>query len=127
MENCGFWHAIDAVYRFCSEQTHLPDVCGKECHRGSYPVTFLGGGVIGALLESFTSVSFIGLALGMLLPPFYGIPFGIGGIVRLYTDRKYGKEFFKEKGMLAASGLIAGGIITQVIMSIVLVMSGLMG
>jgi len=89
------------------------------------PATFLAGGVIGAFLESFTPVSFIGLALGMLLPPFYGIPFGIGGIVRLYTDRKYGKEFFKEKGMLAASGLIAGGIITQVIMSIILVMSGL--
>jgi len=91
------------------------------------PMTFLGGGIVGALLESFTPVSFIGLALGMLLPPFYGIPFGIGGIVRLYTDRKYGNEFFKEKGMLAASGLIAGGIITQVIMSIVLVMSGLVG
>ena len=91
------------------------------------PITFLGGGVIGALLESFTPVSFIGLALGMLLPPFYGIPFGIGGIIRLYTDRRYGKEFFKEKGMLAASDLIAGGIITQVVMSIVLVMSGLIG
>jgi len=89
------------------------------------PATLLIGGVLGALLEAFTQASMMGIGLGILLPPFYGVPFGLGGIIRLYTDRKYGKEFFREKGMLAASGLIAGGIITQVIMSMVLVISGL--
>lgn len=89
------------------------------------PTTFLAGGIIGAVLEAFTPASLMGIALGMLLPPFYGIPFGIGGIIRLYTDHKYGKDFFQKKGMLAASGLIAGGIITQVIMSMLLVTLGL--
>ncbi|KPV64744.1 MAG: OPT oligopeptide transporter protein [Candidatus Bathyarchaeota archaeon BA1] len=89
------------------------------------PTTFLAGGALGAVLEAFTPASIMGMALGMLLPPFYGVPFGIGGILRLYSDHKYGAVFFKEKGVLIASGLIAGGILTQVLMSIFLVISGL--
>jgi len=115
MPSIGFLQGLP-IYRMFAERT-ITGILD--------PAAFLAGGALGAVLEAFTPASTMGLALGMLLPPFYGVPFGIGGIIRLYTDRKYGKEFFREKGMLAASGLIAGGIITQVIMSIVLVFSGL--
>lgn len=115
MPSIGFIQALP-IYRMFAERT----IAGILD-----PATLLIGGVLGALLEAFTQASMMGIGLGILLPPFYGVPFGLGGIIRLYTDRKYGKEFFREKGMLAASGLIAGGIITQVIMSMVLVISGL--
>jgi len=34
------------------------------------------------------------ILLGMILPPHYIVPFGIGGIIRWYTNRRYGKEFY---------------------------------
>ena len=82
------------------------------------PISFLLGGALGTLLESFTPASFMGVALGMMLPPSYGVPIGIGGLIRLITDRKYGPQLFREKGMVIATGLVAGSLLTQVLMSI---------
>ena len=84
------------------------------------PWTFIGGGIMGALLEIFTPVSMIGMAMGMFLPPHYIVPFGLGGIIRLYTDRKYGKKFYNEKGRLIVTGLMASSLIVQVMMTIIL-------
>ena len=82
------------------------------------PWTFLAGGVMGALLEVFTPISMMGLGMGLILPPHYIIPFGVGGLIRLYTDRRYGKEFYEEKGRLIVTGLMASGLIVQVFMTI---------
>ncbi|HUV54894.1 MAG TPA: hypothetical protein VMW03_06780, partial [Candidatus Krumholzibacteriaceae bacterium] len=82
------------------------------------PWTFLAGGVMGALLEVFTPISMMGLGMGLLFPPHYIIPFGVGGIVRLATERRYGKEFYEEKGRLIVTGLMASGLIVQVFMTI---------
>jgi len=83
------------------------------------PWTFIGGGVIGALLEIFTPVSMIGIAMGMFLPPHYIVPFGLGGVIRWYTDRKHGKKFYDEKGRLIVTGLMASSLIVQVFMTII--------
>jgi len=83
------------------------------------PVTFICGGILGALLELFTPISMFGVAMGMLLPPHYIIPMGIGGLIRWYTDRRFGKEFFRDKGSMVATGIMATSIITQVLMSII--------
>jgi len=82
------------------------------------PWTFLAGGVIGALLEVFTPISMMGLGMGLLFPPHYIIPFGVGGIIRLATERRYGKEFYEEKGRLIVTGLMASSLIVQVAMTI---------
>ena len=82
------------------------------------PWTFIAGGLLGSLLEVFTPISMMGVGMGLLLPPHYVISFGIGGFVRLYTSRLYGKEFYNEKGRLIVTGLMASGLIVQVIMSI---------
>jgi uncharacterized oligopeptide transporter (OPT) family protein len=87
---------------------------------GIFPIAFVLGGVLGALLEVFTPISMMGLGMGMLLPPHYVIPFGVGGLARLITERKLGKEFFKEKGRLIVTGLMASSLIVQVIMTILL-------
>ncbi len=47
------------------------------------------------------------------------VPFGVGGIIRWYTDKKYGKDFFDEKGRLIVTGLMASSLIVQVIMTVV--------
>jgi hypothetical protein len=82
------------------------------------PLTFILGGVLGALLEVFTPVSMMGLGMGLFLPPHYIVPFGVGGLVRLITDRRYGKEFYKEKGRLIVTGLMASSLLVQVFMTI---------
>lgn len=82
------------------------------------PITFLGGGILGALLELFTPISMFGIAMGMLLPPHYIIPMGTGGLIRWYTDRRFGKDFFRNVGSMVATGIMATSIITQVLMSI---------
>ncbi len=82
------------------------------------PTTFLAGGVLGALVEVFTPLSMMGIGMALLFPPHYIIPFGVGGIVRVYTQRKYGEDFYKEKGRLIVTGLMTSSLIVQVIMTI---------
>ena len=82
------------------------------------PWTFLAGGILGAFLEVFTPVSMMGLGMGMILPPHYIVPFGLGGLARLYTDQRWGSEFFQEKGRLIVTGVMASSLIVQVIMTV---------
>lgn len=87
---------------------------------GIFPAAFVIGGVVGALLQVFTPVSMMGLGMGMLLPPHYIVPFGVGGLVRLITDRRWGEEFFREKGRLIVTGVMASSLIVQVLMTVLL-------
>lgn len=80
-------------------------------------VTFLLGGTLTGVLAAFSPVAPLGIALAMFLPPNYFIPFSFGGFLRFYTQRRYGKEWFKERGQVIAVGFIAGSAITQVIVS----------
>lgn len=82
------------------------------------PLTFILGGVLGALLEVFTPISMMGLGMGLFLPPHYIVPFGVGGLARLLTDRRYGEEFYREKGRLIVTGLMASSLLVQVFMTI---------
>jgi len=83
------------------------------------PWTFLAGGVIGALLEVFTPISMMGLGMGLLFPPHYIVPMGVGGLARLYTERRYGKQFYDEKGRLIVAGLMASSLLVQVLMTVI--------
>ncbi|MHA2314640.1 MAG: OPT/YSL family transporter [Candidatus Hermodarchaeia archaeon] len=76
----------------------------------------IAGGLVG-VLAVFTPIAPLGVALAMFLPPSYFIPFSIGGFLRLYTNRKYGKEWFSKRGQVIAVGFIAGAAITQVIVA----------
>jgi len=49
--------------------------------------------------------------------PSYFLPLSFGGFLRLYTNRKYGTEWFHKRGQIIAIGFIAGAAITQVIAS----------
>ncbi|RLG49963.1 MAG: hypothetical protein DRO00_09355, partial [Thermoproteota archaeon] len=84
------------------------------------PSLFVAGGIIGAILEVATPLSMTGLAMGMILPPNYIIPIALGGFARLITDRKLGKKWYKERGMLIATGILTSSILSQVIMTILM-------
>jgi hypothetical protein len=91
---------------------------GAGTTSGIFPMAFVAGGILGALLEVFTPFSMMGLGMGMILPPHYIVPFGLGGMIRWYTDRRYGREFYDEKGRLIVTGLMASSLIVQVIMTV---------
>jgi len=80
-------------------------------------LSFLAAGSLVGVLAVFTPIAPLGVALAMFLPPSYFIPFSIGGFLRLYTNRKYGKEWFSKRGQVIAVGFIAGAAITQVIVA----------
>ena len=84
------------------------------------PSLFVAGGIIGAILEVATPLSMTGLAMGMILPPNYIVPIALGGFARLITDQKFGKKWYKERGMLIATGILTSSILSQVIMTILM-------
>ena len=45
---------------------------------------------------------------------------GVGGLVRLITDRRWGEEFFRDKGRLIVTGVMASSLIVQVLMTVLL-------
>ena len=58
------------------------------------------------------------ILLGMILPPHYIMSFVLGGIIRWYPNRRYGKEFYNVKGRLIVTGLMASSLIVQVVMTV---------
>ncbi|MHA2406473.1 MAG: OPT/YSL family transporter, partial [Candidatus Hermodarchaeia archaeon] len=80
-------------------------------------LAFLVAGIVVGVLAVAFPISTLGVALAMFLPPSYFIPFSIGGFLRLYTNRKYGKDWFAKKGQVIAVGFIAGAAVTLVIVS----------
>ncbi len=79
------------------------------------PTTFIAGGCLGAVLQALTPASAMGIAMAMFLPPSYILTFGIGGLLRIYTDHKFGKKWFEENGRLIATGFITGSVIAQML------------
>ncbi|UCH56942.1 MAG: OPT/YSL family transporter [Candidatus Bathyarchaeota archaeon] len=114
----GFGTAMMPSVQLIQSKVYLTMLATGDISGTINPLTFLAGGVMGAFLEVFTPVSMMGLGMGMLLPPHYIVPFGLGGIIRWYTDRRFGKEFYDEKGRLIVTGLMASSLIVQVIMTI---------
>ena len=84
------------------------------------PIHFILGGLISGLLSAFTPISPIGIGLILMLPSTYIVPFGVGGLIRLLTDKKFGREWYEKKGQYIASGFLMGSVLTQIIMSILI-------
>jgi uncharacterized oligopeptide transporter (OPT) family protein len=114
----GFGTAMMPSVQLIQNKVYLTMLATGDIAGTINPWTFLAGGVLGALLEVSTPFSMMGLGMGMLLPPHYIVPFGLGGVIRLYTEKKYGKNFYDEKGRFIVTGLMASSLIVQVIMTI---------
>ena len=114
----GFGNAMMPAVSLIQMKVYLKMLATGNIVGTINPWMFITGGIIGASLEGFTPVSMLGIGMGMLLPPHYIVPFGLGGVIRWYTDRRYGKELYEEKGRLIVTGLMASSLIVQVIMTI---------
>jgi len=79
---------------------------------------FFLGGIIASIF-SLLGVSVTGFAIGVLMPPSMTFMFGIGGLLRIFSDYKFGKDWFNKRGQYVASGFMAGALTTFIILSIV--------
>ena len=90
------------------------------------PLTFLSAAVIGALLEALTPISMMGMAMGLLLPPYYSVPFAVGGLLRARLERRKGRDWLEQRGMVIVSSLIASSVLGQLAALGALVLIGLL-
>ncbi|OYT52786.1 hypothetical protein B6U66_00905, partial [Candidatus Bathyarchaeota archaeon ex4484_135] len=88
------------------------------------PWTFLIGAFSGAVLEALTPISLMGLAMGLVLLPYYSVPFAMGGALRILLDRKMGRDWFGREGMAIASALIASSVLVQVAFLALMALAG---
>jgi putative OPT family oligopeptide transporter len=94
---------------------------------GQWQTTLLVGMIIGfvltALLTYFTTIGLAGVAfgIGMYVPIELSFPLFLGGIIRLFAEKRH----LREKGMLIAAGIIAGEGILGVLKAFVDLGAGL--
>jgi len=94
---------------------------------GILSLPFVGMGLLIGLLVSFTPfLNAMGFAIGIFLPPHFAICFLAGGLVRWWTERRKGKEYFQEKGLNVSTGLSTGASFTILILIIIALISGRM-
>ena len=83
---------------------------------GNLPWALVFAGVFIAIVVEILGIPVLAFAVGLYLPIYLSIPMMVGGLVRLYLDKKKVDEAERkdkvENGLLYSSGLIAGeGII----------------
>ena len=83
---------------------------------GNLPWALVFAGVFIAIVVEILGIPVLAFAVGLYLPIYLSIPMMVGGLVRLYFDKKKMDEAERkdkvENGLLYSSGLIAGeGII----------------
>ncbi|MBU0638531.1 MAG: OPT/YSL family transporter [Planctomycetes bacterium] len=88
---------------------------------GEVPWLLYGVGVVMALTVELVGISALAFGLGMYLPIYINVPILIGAFVALLVKKSTKQEKLGKartnKGILIASGLIAGGAIMEVLVS----------
>ncbi|MFX1283899.1 MAG: OPT/YSL family transporter [Promethearchaeota archaeon] len=74
-------------------------------------VEMIIGGFLGSLIGPNIG---IGLLFGFFFPPHMGISLSIGGIVRIFTNKRFGKEKVKDVGITIVTGLSVGASIVLI-------------
>ena len=119
-------YLLNNAYTFGSSQMPAPQgtmmaLVAQGVMQGNVPATLM---IVGALLGLF--VKMIGLpilpfAIGLYLPLSLSTPVMLGGLVSMWVKKKKDEPETKRRGILAASGLVAGDACTGVIAALLTV------
>jgi len=85
--------------------------------KGIPNVTGFTAGVIAGIILGLLGIPAMTLGIGVYLPMIITVPAVLGGLVRVYVDRKYPK--YSEYGIIAGSGLLGGEGVAGVIISLI--------
>ena len=119
----GTLYLLSNVYGFGSAQLPAPQgtmmaLVAKGVIQGNIPTTLM---MIGALLGLFMQLfrlPILPFAIGLYLPLSLSTPIMFGGIVSYLVGKKSAHPDMKKRGILAASGLVAGDACTGVIIAL---------
>ncbi|MCH9614654.1 MAG: hypothetical protein SP1CHLAM54_13820 [Chlamydiia bacterium] len=115
----GTLYLLDKAYGFGTTQLPAPQatlmtVIAKGVMQGNLPVTLVMIGVVLGLIIRMIGLPVLAFAIGLYLPLALSTAVMIGGLVNLIVRRRPGAV---DRGILSASGLVAGDACTGVIVA----------
>ncbi|MDX8430815.1 MAG: oligopeptide transporter, OPT family [Candidatus Algichlamydia australiensis] len=123
----GTLFLLNKAYGFGSEQLPAPQgtlmaMIAKGVISQDLPVTLVGIGVLLGLVMALVRVPILPFAIGLYLPLSLSSATVIGGALRGIVNHFSKDKLTPERGLLAASGLIAGDACTGVIVALLTVL-----
>ncbi len=118
----GTLYLLNTVYTFGSPQMPAPQgtlmaLIAKGVISGNIPYTLVFIGVIIGLMVELLKLPILPFAIGLYLPLSLSTGVMLGGVFSWYVNKKGGVRAL-DRGVLAASGLIAGDACTGVVIAL---------
>jgi putative OPT family oligopeptide transporter len=113
-------YILNATYQFGSSSLPAPQgtmlaLLGQGVMEGNVPITLMAIGAVLGLFIKILGLPILPFAIGLYLPQSLSTSIMIGGIVALIDQKRKCKPEMKKRGLLAASGLVAGDACTGVV------------
>lgn len=124
----GVLYLLDAAWEYGSDQLPAPQavlmkMVVEGVMNGNLPWALVFSGVFIAVVVEILGIPVLPFAVGLYLPIHLSTPMIVGGLVRLYFDKKKGdseavRKKKVEKGVLYSSGLIAGEGLVGILLAV---------
>jgi putative OPT family oligopeptide transporter len=119
----GTLFLLNQTFGFGSKELPAPQgtmmaLIAKGVIEGNIPFTLVSIGVIIALLLEVMKIPILPFSVGLYLPLSLSTPIMLGGIVAYWVKKRSKKAEVFEKGVLTASGLVAGDACMGVILAL---------
>ncbi len=126
----GTLYLLHSVYGFGSEQMPAPQatmlaLITQGVMQGAIPVTLVLCGVCLALILAMIRIPVLPFAIGLYLPFSLSTGMLMGGVVHYFINRSTHYDKIQARGVLAASGLVAGDAVTGVVIAFLTVIGWL--
>ena len=122
----GTLYLLDKAYGFGSPQMPAPQgtmmaLIAKGVMQGSIPTTLVVVGVILGLVLEMLKLPILPFAIGLYLPLSLSTGTMVGGVVSAFVKKREKNSTATDRGVLAASGLVAGDACTGVVIALLTV------
>jgi putative OPT family oligopeptide transporter len=122
----GTLYLLDKAYGFGSAQMPAPQatmmaLIAKGVIEGDIPTTLVIIGVVLGLMLEMMKLPILPFAIGLYLPLSLSTSMMVGGAVSAWVKRRERTSSATDRGVLAASGLVAGDACTGVIIALLAV------
>jgi putative OPT family oligopeptide transporter len=113
-------YILNATYQFGSTSLPAPQgtmmaLLGQGVMEGNVPITLMAIGAVLGLLIKILGLPILPFAIGLYLPQSLSTSIMVGGIVAFIDQKRKCNPEMKKRGLLAASGLVAGDACTGVV------------
>jgi len=121
---------LNKAYGFGSAQLPAPQgtliaLMAKGVIEGNIPLNFVMIGAVIGLLLALVELPILPIAIGLYLPLSLSAGVMIGAVVALFVKKWQKNDVCHERGILAASGLVAGDACTGVLLALLIVIGKL--